>query len=457
MSTSTQQAKILVLDRSEVLPDQIREATALRESGVPEVVACTRVGAVADLLEEQGAFDVLVAGPSVGTRAGLARLELIRHEYPTMSIVLAFSRRPEARLRDIVRSGAIDLVELPVEDEELATCLERAIELSQMLAAISAHAAQVAVGTASSFDNALPVTQHSGPGRVFTVASATGGCGKTFYATNLAYFIAHHTSLRVCVVDLDLQFGEVSTALRLRPRYTIYDALQREDNDEEALVRHIEEYMVLHETNVHVLAAPKDPSEADTISPPDVTRIVEAVRNRFDYVIVDTPAQLSETVLAAFDLSELLICMATLDLPSVRNMKVFLDTLEKLKIPTSDVRLILNKAETDVGIDIPQIEKLFAQGFSSTLPYAKEVSRSINMGTPVMASSPQSEISILMARGMLEVLPPAERVTAEQDLAAYGGRGMRSRIAKAAKSAPAAVNGDQPPRKSRFRRAKASS
>ena len=162
------------------------------------------------------------------------------------------------------------------------------------------------------------------PGIVYTIASATGGCGKTFYATNLAWFLHHWLGKRVCIVDLDLQFGEVSTALRLRPKYTIFDALQREDADESDLQAHIEEYTVVHDTGVHVLAAPREPSEADRISPPDVTRILDAVRNRFDYVLVDTPPALAETVLAAFDLSDLLYVMATLDLPSVRNMSVFL-------------------------------------------------------------------------------------------------------------------------------------
>ncbi len=240
---------------------------------------------------------------------------------------------------------------------------------------------------------------------MYTISSATGGCGKTFYATNFAYFLNRYTNRRVCIVDLDLQFGEVSTALRLRPKYTIFDALQREDTDEADLRAHIEEYCVTHETGVSVLAAPREPSEADRISPPDVTRILEALRNRFDYVIVDSPPALTETVLAAFDMSDMLYVMATLDLPSVRNMSVFLSTLDRLKVPTDHVRLILNKAETDVGIDIEQVEKLFPQGFESVLPYAKEVSRSINLGMPVMAASPSSEISSLMAQGMSRVLP----------------------------------------------------
>ena len=371
---------------------------------------CARVGAVGDVMEADGPFDVLVAGPALGTRSGLARLEVIHDDQPAMSVLLAFSRRPDASLRDIVRTGAVDMLQLPASDEAVLASLERAIQLGQ---AREPAVAPVAAPLAAEAPK---------PATVLTTASATGGCGKTFYATNLASFLAHHTKKKVCIVDLDLQFGEVSTALRLRPRFTIFDALQRDDTDEADLRAHIDEYLVQHETGVWVMPAPKDPSEADRISPPDVTRVVEALRNRFDYVIVDTPAALTEVVLAAFDLSDLLFCMATLDLPSVRNMGVFLNTLEKLKIPTENIRLILNKAETDVGIDVEQITKLFPQGFSSVLPYAKEVSRSINLGMPVITSSPGSEVSRRLAEGMMELLPEAERQHAQEAVPASGGR-----------------------------------
>ncbi|MGQ0430960.1 MAG: AAA family ATPase [Microthrixaceae bacterium] len=385
--------KILVLARNPALADQLRDALP----GSPhraEITSCSRVGSVAEVLEDEGPFDVLVAGPSLGTRSGLARLRLIHEELPQMALVLAFNRRPEASLRDVVRAGAIDLLQLPLENEDLSDAIGRAIELS--IAATAAAPVTAAVANPPAAE---------GPGTVFTISSATGGCGKTFYATNMAYFLKRYTGRSVCVVDLDLQFGEVSTALRLRPKYTIFDALQREDTDEADLWAHIEEYCVVHETGVSVLAAPREPSEADRISPPDVTRILEAVRNRFDYVIVDTPPALAETVLVAFDMSDMLYVLATLDLPSVRNMSVFLSTLDRLKVPTDRVRLILNKAETDVGIDIEQVTKLFPQGFESVLPYAKEVSRSINLGMPVMAASPTSEISSLMAGGMKLLLP----------------------------------------------------
>jgi pilus assembly protein CpaE len=408
--------RILVLDRSEALAEQIRLAMdEVRPE--PAVEACTRVGAVGDILTEDGPFDVLVAGPSLGTRAGLARLEVIHDEIPEMSLVLAFARRPTAALREIVRTGACDLVQLPIDDKELKEALIRAIELAEHQPQASSQAAPLPAPAV------IPSRQ---PGTVYTTSSATGGCGKTFLATNLAYFLAHHTGRKTCIIDLDLQFGEVTTALRLRPRYTIFDALQREDTDEADLTAHIDEYMVTHETGFSVLAAPKEPSEADHIASPDVTRVIEAARSRFDYVIVDTPAALTEVVLAAFDLSDVLYTMATLDLPSVRNMGVFLNQLERLKIPADNIKLILNKAERDVGIDVDQVTRLFPKQFSAVLPYAREVSRSINLGMPVIASSPTAEISRLMNSGLRELLPLDLQDRVEE--VRPGGRGFFSRV-----------------------------
>jgi pilus assembly protein CpaE len=404
--------KILVLDQDDGLLDQVRGVAAeLRPR--PEVVACGQTSGVEAVLASEGPFDVMVAGPSLGTKAGISRLQLIHDEMPSTSLILAFAKRPDAVLRDVVRTGAMDLLHVPVGDRNLHDAVERAVTLSRARGSQPAAAAQSAASTPK--------------GTVFTVSSATGGCGKTFYATNLAYYLHQHTGKRTCIVDLDLQFGEVSTALRLRPRYTINDALSREDIDDVDLAAHIEEYVVTHDSGVLVLPAPKDPSDADRIHPTDVTRVIEAARTRYDYVIVDTPAALTEIVLAAFDLSNQLYVMATLDLPSVRHMGVFLNTLEKLKIPSDNIKLILNKAERDVGLDIEQVVRLFPQGFTSVLPYAKEVTKSVNVGTPVLAFSPAADVSRRMAAGMAALLPegsPARLAAAESGKR----RGFLSRI-----------------------------
>ena len=390
--------KILVLEKDESLADQVRGVAAeLRPR--PEVVACERATAVEDVVNNDGPFDVLVAGPSLSTKTGLSALQSIHDETPATSLVLAFNKRPDATLREIIRTGAMDLLQLPVADRTLQGAVERAVSLSRSRTAD--------VGTTVS-----TTAPASNLGTVFTVSSATGGCGKTFYATNLAYYLHQYTGKRTCIIDLDLQFGEVSTALRLRPRFTISDALSREDIDDVDLAAHIDEYVVSHDSGVMVLPAPKDPSDADRIHPADVQRIIEAVRAKFDYVVVDTPAALTEIVLAAFDMSNQLYVMATLDLPSVRHMGVFLNTLEKLKIPADNVKLILNKAERDVGLDVDQVTRLFPQGFTSVLPYAKEVTKSVNVGTPVLAFAPTADVSRRMAGGMSPLLPEANRAAA---------------------------------------------
>jgi pilus assembly protein CpaE len=408
--------KILVLERDPELADQVRLA-AEKIDPAPDVVALGRVGAVADLLESEGPFTAMVAGPSLATRSGLRRLAAVHEEYPNTSILITFHERPDASLREIVQVGADDILRLPFDTAELVLALERSLDLGQ-------KRTPRAPALAATPSRSTPEQRR--PARVFTVSSATGGCGKTFLATNMALFLARHTGQRVVVVDLDLQFGEVSTALRLRPNYTIYDALHGDTELEFAA--HLDEFLVTHEAGFEVLAAPKDPAEADRIAPADVTRVLDVLRQQADYLVVDTPAALTEVVLAAFDMSEHLFTLATVDLPSVRNMGVFLQTLEKLHIPADNISLILNKAERDVGLDVGQIVRLFPQGFKAILPYAREVSRSINVGMPVLASDPGSEVSRKLAACLLELLPDGQRAAASGQIEPAQPAGWWSRV-----------------------------
>jgi pilus assembly protein CpaE len=400
--------KILVLERAPELAEQVAEVVA-QVDPTAEVVTCNRVGAVNDLIAREGPFTVLLAGPSLASRSGLRRVATLHEEAPWTSILLAFADRPDASLREIVQAGADDILRVPIDSDELAISLERSLEIGRLRRVVAS------TGPAANGSQSSPAPATNTLARVFTVSSATGGCGKTFLATNFALYLARHTRQRVALVDLDLQFGEVSTALRLRPKYTIYDALNRGDDGEQLdFGEHLDEFMIGHEGGFSVLAAPKEPAEADRISPADVTHILEVLRTRYDYVVVDTPSALTEIVLAAFDISEHLFTLATVDLPSVRNLGVFLQTLEKLRIPSENISLILNKAERDVGLDINQIVRLFPQGFKAILPYAREVSRSINIGMPVLASDATSEVARKLATCLAEYLPEGDRPTGNE-------------------------------------------
>jgi pilus assembly protein CpaE len=384
--------RILVISRSPAL------GRAIHASLGPgyEVVTSANVSDVGAEVQELGPFDVLVAGPVFDSHSGMARLGALRAAQAVPAVVLALGPKPRATLGDIVRTGAIDLVEYPTSKRQLATALKRAFDIADVSAAPG--------------DATLPDVPHSAAidrprvAEVFTVASSSGGCGKTFYATNLACYLAARTGKRVCLVDLDLQFGEVSTALHLRPKFTISNLLSREEVDDEDLDEHVEEYLEEHELGFSVLAAPFSPADADMIAPKDVYKVMGALRRHFDYIVVDTPAQLSEIVLAAFDHSTRVLCMVTLDLPSIRNMRVFLSTLEKLRINSQTISVVLNKVEDDIGIDINDVQEVLDDKIISVLPYSREVMKSINKGKPALVSAANSDIGKKLAAGMHQFL-----------------------------------------------------
>lgn len=388
--------KILVLDRADELAEHVR--VALETDPTLEVIGCNRIGSIDHLQEHDGPFTVLVAGPSLATHAGLARLAEFHRRSPNVAIVMTFASRPDATLREIVRVGALDVLELPADAGTLRTSIADAVARAET------------VPSAVEFPLSAP---SRAPARVFTVCSATGGCGKTFYSTNLSTFLARNSGGRVALLDLDLQFGEISTALRLQPSYTIVDALAAGEDAPMELGARVEECMVRVEENLWALAAPRDPEQADRVTPHEVTKVITSLRYRFDTIIVDTPTAMAETVLAAFDLSEQLFVMATLDLPSIRNLGLFVRTLEKLRIPGENVSLLLNKVETDIGVELDQLNELFPQGFRSRLPYAKEVSRSINLGTPVIAAFPESQVARELVAGITDLLPEDRRAAFE--------------------------------------------
>lgn len=379
--------RLLVLDESEDLSFQVeRVAAGLRPR--PEVVWCDSFAGVDELAAETGGFDVVIAGPMVSHDSGFRELRRLRTQWPDMKLVLAVDRWRATSLRDTVRTGALDIVRLPVSDSDLRDAVEQLLEIGPPPPVVPLRR------------NGPP----DGRGTVIAVVSATGGCGKTFLATNVAYHLQSQLQKRTCLIDLDLQFGELSTALRLKPRYTIRDLVSFDDADDEELARRFEDYLERHESGVFVLAGPEEPADADAIEASHVTRVLEAARSRFDYVIVDTPAALSEAVLVAVEQADQVLSLATLDLPSVRNLGVLLATLKKLKVPSERVKLILNKVEPDVGIDATRVEEYFPQGFAMVIPYGREVNRSLNMGQPVLAYAPRGEVSKSLAAGLARLV-----------------------------------------------------
>jgi pilus assembly protein CpaE len=374
--------RILVASRNVGLQRDVQAAAG----GGFMVYHHARAADVEEFVELKGPFDIMVAGPIFDSKAGLDRLRKLREDYPAMPVILAFPSPQHTPVPDLVRVGAVDLVEDTSDRRRLGSAIRRAVT--------TATSYVQAVTPVLSAEEAAKV------GEVISVASPSGGCGKTFYSTNMGYFLAAQTGKRVCLVDLDLQFGEVTSALRLRPRYTIADLVGRMEAGEIDLDAGIEDFLLVTEAGFWVLPAPHHPAEADRVALSDINKIVAALQRRFDYVICDTSAQLSEITIAALEMSTALICMATVDLPSIRNMRVFLDTLDRLGISAEAVTVVLNKVEDDIGLKVEEVNEALHQKVVSVLPYAREVSRSINQGMPVLVSDPKAGISRRLAEGM---------------------------------------------------------
>ncbi|MEX2587084.1 MAG: AAA family ATPase [Actinomycetota bacterium] len=399
--------RILVIDRSGDFAQELAEATVDLEP-MPEILRLSRSTQVIEVVDQEEP-DILVLAPEEMTGAGLKRVASVHRAHPEVVIVLSQSDK-DLSAGQIAAAGTEDPIPANPSQDQLRERIATAVGTKRQR-----HAAPVEV-----YEEPAPLVYEEPVqmpsfmqtprraaldptklARVFTVASASGGCGKTFYSTNLAAYLSKATGGKVLLVDLDLQFGEVAISLHLRPKRTIAELVEEDD-----ISAALSDYVVGHSGDFQVLCAPRDPIAGEKVGPREVTAVLEAAIAAYDYVVVDTPPSINETVLAAFDLSQSLVLLATMDLPSLKNLRVFLETLKKLNLPADQISVIVNKAESGTGIDLKEIEPLYPQGFSAVLPYAKQVSWSINMGVPVLMADPDSDISRKFVAGAVKLAKP---------------------------------------------------
>lgn len=406
--TRSDTPKVLVLDREGQLSATLAKAAVDLEPA-PEILRLNRSTQVVEVVADE-APDVILVAPEEVTGAGLKRLAEVHRAYPGVVILLSDSGKPLS-LSQIAASGASDILTGHPTKARLRSKLAHALRAAEELRNKHVIVTERVVTPDPPVPAPVPipeapVAQHTKAARILTVASASGGSGKTFISTNLAAYLAKATGGSVLLVDLDLQFGEIAIALRLRPPQTIAELVEEQD-----VPAAFPDYVVDHRCGFKVLCAPKDPMSGERIGAEDTTAVLEAARKQFDYVVIDTPPSLNDNCLAAFDQSDSLVILANMDLASLKNLHVFLETLEKLELRAGRVALVVNKAESGTGLNLEEVEPIFSQGFTAVLPYAKEVSRSINTGIPVLEGEPKAEISRKLAEGFMKLVPPSQDMT----------------------------------------------
>lgn len=350
-------------------------ASTLRSALGPESTTLTSFEALRRHLSSDPAEDSVVLGPSIDLHSALDLASNMRVTRPVLGVVLVRRRVDASVLTEALRAGVREVV----EERDLAG-LNSAVRRNSQIA----HALRERVEGAGD-----EPAEHR-RSTVVTVFSAKGGCGKTTLATNLAAALADRGRREVCLVDLDLAFGDVAIALQLFPAHTIADALPlAETLDAPALLA----LLTPHSPGLTTLVAPVEPGTAESIPATLIGQVLDLLRDRFDYIVVDTPPAFDDHVLAAFDRSDIVALIATLDIPALKNLKLTLETLELLNYPRERWRVVINRADSKVGLALSEVEKTLRAPITAQVASSRDVPASINRGVPIVLDDPKHPVS----------------------------------------------------------------
>lgn len=324
---------------------------------------------VARVLHDNRNVEQVVIGPDVLLDPACELSEAARLDRPELGVILLRHRVDVTTLSLALRSGVREVITAD-DHAALADALRRSKELTTRILG----------------------RQGGGKGRdghIITVFSAKGGVGKTTLSTNVATHLAsiHKTLL----LDFDLAFGDVAICMQLMPAVSVYDAVAMSGHlDEQGLAS----LVTRHEASgLDVICAPNDPSDADRIPVNVITELLKVARQHYDYIIVDTPPSFTEHVLAACDLSSALILIATLDIPAVKNLRVAIDTLDILGSPKDARIIVLNRADTKVGLRADDVVAAIKTPIAVSIPNSLAVPASVNRGIPVVLDDPRGPVS----------------------------------------------------------------
>ena len=217
----------------------------------------------------------------------------------------------------------------------------------------------------------------------------SSGSGKTLFASNVATLLARWGDAgRVVIADADLQFGDVALVMQIDPKHTVVNAA-KEGGKLDA--QYLETVLARHSSGMRVLAAPLEPAFADEVPTATYVHILEMLRSSYDYVVVDTAPALDERLLAILDKSDVVLFIVDMDLPSVKNAKLALETLRILNYPATKIRLVLNRSNSKARLDVDEIERSLRLPISASVPSDGLLPASINEGVPIVESHPKSK------------------------------------------------------------------
>jgi pilus assembly protein CpaE len=303
-------------------------------------------------------------------------------------IVVVASGGATALLEDALEAEVADVLLLPQLVENVVFTIRKA-----------AHAKR-----------SVPAVTRAQLGRVVTVFSPKGGTGKTVTASNLAAALAKQ-GRKTLLLDLDLQFGDAAIVMGLEPDKTIYDLVVAPG---ELDIEKLAGYTAKHPCGLDVLPAPLRPEDAELVTESKITRLLEVARECYETIIVDTSPFFHGPMLATLDRTDELLVVCGLDVPTLKNVRLALQTLEMLSFPASRIKFILNRANTKVGLSKREVESALKVAVHAEVPSDRAVPVSVNRGTPAVLSDPGSDFSKAMTAIAKGLVGPTPKVSAKQ-------------------------------------------
>jgi len=339
---------------------------------------CDEVRSLADAREvlDLRSCDALVLGPSIAPASAIELAEVLSAANGDTAVVLVTSEVSTDLMRRAMRAGVRDVVPADQQYGEVVRAVQAAL-----------HSAK----PRSEEPRAIPVPPKRG--QVATIFSTKGGVGKTVISCNVGVALAE-LGLKTVLVDLDLQFGDVGIMLDLTPDRTVFDAVQSFDRlDAEML----QGFLTTHSSGLQVLLAPVHPEDAEVVTVSRISAIIGLLRDIADIVVIDTAAALDDVVLAAIDSSDAVFAVATMDVASIKNVRVSLQKLAQMGYDHDLTRLVINRADSKVWLDPGEAERSIDAPVVAELPSDRLVPRSVNRGVPVVLDAPRSGVARALA------------------------------------------------------------
>ena len=370
--------------------------------------SCDGLDQLRDALERHAEIELVGTSIGVAESAGVltgGHLEVVLHG--TRSSTLPADEI--ATIREHTRAPIILLA-----SGEASVLLEQALEadVSDVLL-LPQMTENVVFAIRKAGRSGLRPTPSTGParrGRIVTVFSPKGGTGKTVTSTNLAAAFAKYEGKRTLLLDLDLQFGDAAIMLGLEPEKTIYDLVVAPGElDSEKLAG----YTTRHPSGLDILPAPVRPEDAELVTETKLSRLLEVARESYDVIVVDTSPFFHGPMLATLDRTDELLLVCGLDVPTLKNVRLALQTLELLAFPQNRIRVVLNRANSKVGMKRSEVEGALEVKVRFEVPSDRAVPIAVNRGNPAVLAESGADFSKAI-RGMAKALQPAEAAKAAQ-------------------------------------------